>query len=57
MSKDDGLVTSERFVEGMVGCTFRVKLFMHIRMVLLKPFLALLRCAAEFTILGWRISL
>lgn len=57
MSKDDGLVTSEHFVEGMVGCTFRVKLFMHIRMILVKPFLALLRCAAEFTILGWRISL
>ena len=40
-----------------VGRTFRVQLFMHLRMMVLKPFLALPGCAAELAILGWRISL
>lgn len=31
--------------------TLRVQLPVHIRMVLLEPFFALLHCAAEFTIL------
>ena len=35
-----------------LGGTFRVKLLMHIRMILLEPILALLRCAAELAILG-----
>ena len=55
--KMTGLVTRKWLREEVVGCTFRVKLFMHFRMILLKPFFTLLCCAAELAILGWRISL
>ena len=49
--------TGEKGREGEVAGTFRVEAFVHIRVLLLKPFLAFLRCAAELAILGWWISL
>ena len=45
---------------GLESRTFRVQLLMHIRMILLQPFLAFLRRAAKLAILvkgAWRISL
>ena len=47
----------EKGREGEVIETFGVQAFVHIRVLLLKPFPAFLRCAAELAILGWRISL